>query len=145
MSDNLFASPLEGPVRDELYQVLDAAPAAAGQLLFALTNGNLSGGPYVVSRGGCGCVRAHVAAALSVRDPFQLADPSLKPNRHGPLELFLYDFSFMNVFVVQPGSRPGDPNEAGRRLGLIEDWILEWMTDRATRRNLTDETLRVET
>ena len=102
----------KGP-REDLHEILDAAPAEVPGLLTALREGRIDGSVY---DGPCACL---VGTIAKVRGCEYTELDGITPNGDRPAERW-----FMSI-------RPGDTPEKSRIAKITEEWIVAWQERRA--------------
>jgi uncharacterized protein YjbI with pentapeptide repeats len=105
---SLDGASLDG-IKEDLYEVLEAARAEVPGLLAALEAGNIDGSAY---RGSCACL---VGTLANVRGCEYDEMDGIEPDSSRPAEVW-----FM---AIRPGHTPANSQIAA----LTKSWILDWM------------------
>jgi hypothetical protein len=98
------------PIRDDMYEILEAAPAEVPGLLQALRDGRVDGSTY---EGPCACL---VGTLANVRGCSFKQLSGIVPNASRPAEVW-----FM---AIQAGDKP----ESSPVAAITERWIVEWLS-----------------
>lgn len=99
------------PYRDDIYKVLDAAPAEVGGLLEALWQGRVDGSTYT---GECACL---VGTIVKVRGVAHTALGALRPDSSRPTEQWFLS--------IRKGDRPDTNPAAAFATAVIARWMYE--------------------
>jgi hypothetical protein len=105
---SLDGASLDG-IRDDLYEILNAAPGEALGLLSALRAGKVDGSTY---SGECACL---VGTIANVRKCTINELPGITPNSDRPAEIWFY--------AIRPGHTPAN-NEVSR---VTDGWVVAWI------------------
>jgi hypothetical protein len=97
------------PIRDDVWNVLDAAPAEVPALVLAVREGRVNGSAY---QGECACLLGTIANVRGCK--FDDLGPGLRPDSERPAEKWF--------LAIRTGDRP----ETSQVSAIVADWIVEW-------------------